>query len=483
MVSPKPAQIVHAVWTERMPLVPRRLLLLSEQSTDCAADLTALGFDVRHHPLFVHDEYAQRPTATREGICQVEVSLPDTERSSFSGVLVTGLSPRVHPLALFEQLIPWLAEDAVVVLSGPEATDPSQRTRNWLEFVVAIATRCGFTEQPWEQVAPREPDGHFVRVLQRTQEPRWQLHHVRQSDFDGIATLFEEVFGHPLSRDLWDWKYGQGRGNAVTAARHGAVIAHYGGIYREVLLCGEPQWVFQICDVMVHPKERGVMTRQGPFLLTAATSAEVYGPLGFGFPNSRAMLVAEKMGLYTEVGQMVSLRWEPAAPGYRWRTRARALVRHDSADQARVDALWSAMARDLRDDVVGVRDWRYLEARYFSHPHNHYEILLVTSRWTGKPLGVAVLRRLEDACELLDVIAPLDNIPLLIDQARRVTGLWGLGRLYCWITKNQTHRFAICNGFEEGLNISIPTSSWTHDDRANVFKDRWWLMSGDTDFR
>lgn len=40
------------------------------------------------------------------------------------------------------------------------------------------------------------------------------------------------------------------------------------------------------------------MTRKGPFLLTAATSAEIYGPLGFGFPNARAMLVAGKMGLY-----------------------------------------------------------------------------------------------------------------------------------------------------------------------------------------
>jgi hypothetical protein len=141
------------------------------------------------------------------------------------------------------------------------------------------------------------------------------------------------------------------------------------------------------------------------------------------------------------------------------------------------------MAHDLREDVVGVRDWQYLENRYFSHPHNQYELLLVTSRLTGRPLGVVVLRRVDGSCELLDVVAPLANIPLLIDQARRVTGLWGLASVYCWITKNQVQHFSGCDGKEEALNISIPTSCWTDDPRADVFKDRWWLMSGDTDFR
>jgi hypothetical protein len=241
--------------------------------------------------------------------------------------------------------------------------------------------------------------------------------------------------------------------------------------------------VFQICDVMVHPNERGVMTRQGPFLLTAATSAEIYGPLGFGFPNERAMQVAAKMGLYAEVGQMAEVRWAPASPGFRLRTRLQPVLRDSAVSQSLVAALWTAMANDLQHDVVGVRDWKFVEHRYFNHPHNQYEVLAVTSRLTGKPLGVMVLRRLEAMCELVDVIAPLANLPLLIDQARRLTGLWGLPYLYCWITKNHLSRFLATEGEEVALNVSIPTSCWTEDPRANVFKDRWWLMSGDTDFR
>lgn len=483
MDSKNGIQVNHAAWIGLMPPVPCRLLLLSDRPDGYAQDLAALGFDVRHSPLCIQNQYAQQPTATRAGICQVEVALSEAERNSYCGVLVEGLSPHVHPLGLFDELIPWLVDGAVIVLSGYNPKDPSQRTQNWLDNVISIAIRCGFEQELLDQPEHQDDDGYFVRILRKIHTPRWQLHHVRERDFDRIANLFSEVFEHPLSRDLWNWKYGQGRGNAVTAVRHGVVVAHYGGMYREVLMCGEPEWVFQICDVMVHPKERGVMTRQGPFLLTAATSAEVYGPLGFGFPNSRAMLVAEKMGLYSEVGQMVSLRWMPAAPGFRWRTRARALVRSDLADQKRVNSLWSDMASDLQNDVVGVRDWRYLEDRYFNHPHNHYDPLLVTSRLTGKSLGVAILRRLEDTCELLDVIAPLNNLPLVVDQARRVAGLWGLPSLYCWIAKNQVQRFASCNGVEEVLNISIPTSCWTNDARATVFKNRWWLMSGDTDFR
>lgn len=486
-VPEAPAEYLYAAntsWAGLLPSGPARLLLLAEAPEIHANVWKERGYEVCQSTLNQPGDCVQHRTDTRHEVYQVEISGAEADASSCHAALILDLSPRVHPLALFDQLAHWLVDDATVVLAGRSNVEPPPRMRNWLDYVVAIGTRCGFTE---EECADHETgldaNRSFVRVLRRTTVPRWQLRHVRREDFGGISTLFQEVFGHPLSRELWNWKYGQGRGNAVVAARHGVLIAHYGGMYREVLLRGKPDWVFQICDVMVHPKERGVMTRQGPFLLTAATSAEIYGPLGFGFPNSRAMLVAEKMGLYSEVGQMVSVRWEPSEPGYRWRTRARALVRHDPADQARVETLWRSMAHDLREDVVGVRDWQYLENRYYSHPHNQYELLLVTSRWTGRPLGVVVLRRVGDSCELLDVVAPLANIPLLIDQARRVTGLWGLASVYCWITKNQVQHFSGCDGKEEALSISIPTSCWTDDPRADVFKDRWWLMSGDTDFR
>ena len=195
------------------------------------------------------------------------------------------------------------------------------------------------------------------------------------------------------------------------------------------------------------------------------------------------MLVAERMGLYTKAGKMAEMRWEPSTPHLRLHTRVRALTRSNAADQELVDGLWAAMANDLQDSVVGVRDWKFLEHRYFGHPHNKYEVMVVTSRWTGKALGVMVLRRLDGSCELLDVVAPLSNLGLVLDQARRMTARWSLPYLYCWITTNQAQHFEACGGKQEELNVYIPTSCWTDDPRVDMLVNKWWLMSGDTDFR
>lgn len=461
-----------------LPSPPARLLLIAVQGESCKAMLEASGYQVSEFVLGEGQGLAQVQSPTRDGIFQFDLAMPETEVACFDAAVVVGLSAAIHPLALWDQLSCWLKTDAAVVLVSPQM-EPTPRMQHWLKYVEAIGARCGFVAQE----LPRLDIEAYVRLFQRKVNPRWQLRHVRVRDFEEIATLFLEVFGHPLSRSLWEWKYARGRGNGVVAARNGALIAHYGGMYRDVMLCGEPDWVFQICDVMVHPQERGVMTRQGPFLLTAATSAEIYGPLGFGFPNARAMLVAAKMGLYSEVGQMSEVRWQPSSPRARLRTRVAVLERGNAANESIVSSLWLAMAKDLRCGVVGVRDWAYLEQRYFGHPHNVYDLLLVTSRLTRKPLGVIVLRRLEASCELLDVIAPIGNLPLLIDQARRLTARWNLPYLYCWITKNYLPLFLSCSGKEEDINVTIPTSCWTDDPRADSFKDKWWLMSGDTDFR
>ena len=471
-----------------LPAAPAQLLLLGEQIETWAAGFEAQGYRVTCRRVCDPQDFAQHPSATRDRICQVNLALPQAAAGTFGAALVLDFSPQLHPLALFDQLADLLQEGGVVVLVGRPPGQTPPRLAHWLDYAVAIAGRCGFVVLPLDgavdaQALAVTENGVFVRALRKAASPRWRVSHVRPEDFSQIATLFQEVFGHALSPELWAWKYAAGHGNAVVASREGGLIAHYGGMYRDVMLCGEPDWVFQICDVMVHPKERGVLTRQGPFLLTAATSAEIYGPLGFGFPNARAMRVAEKMGLYSQVGQMAEVRWEPSSPGIRLRTRVRSLERQSASDRALVAPLWEAMAHDLRSGVVGVRDWAYLAHRYFGHPHNHYEVLLVSARLSGKPLGIVVLRRLEASCELLDVIAPLASLPLVIDQARRLTARWGLAHLYCWITKNHAPLFVDCGGQEVALNVSIPTSCWTDDPRADSFRDKWWLMSGDTDFR
>ena len=470
---------------KQLPVAAQDVLLLGEVTAAMAHSLQARGHRLTVLSWLEARQQLQKSTGAREELLLVNLSATATADKHFDAAVVLDFSPELHPLALFDPLSDLLTEGGVLLLAGQQAEDALPRRTHWLDDALAIAGRCGLAVQATtgdHGVAAGDKAGSFIHVLRKSGPPRWRIGHVMATDFEQVAKLFQVVFAHPLSPELWAWKYAGGRGNAVIARRGGEVIAHYGGMYRDVLIQGRLDWVFQICDVMVHPNERGVLTRQGPFLLTAATSAELYGPLGFGFPNARAMKVAEKMGLYAPADQMAEVHWSPSSTSVRLRSRVRPVC-VAASDHASVNALWLAMAHDLKEGVVGVRDWTYVEHRYVNHPLNQYDVLMVTARLSGKPLGVVVLRRHENGCELMDVIAPLANLPLVIDQARRMTARWGLSRLYCWVTQRHASRFVDCAGKEEALDVMIPTSCWTDDPRADALKGKWWLMSGDTDFR
>lgn len=480
----QPAQVLFRSEIRKfLPAIPADVLVVSTNF-----DESVLLFDIAAYaPVQKKDlrlDYVQLPHGAGQGIRNLKVPVFELCAHRFDAIFIANFDADIHPLALFDQLDHALAHDGTVVLTGTRDITVEYRLPEWLNHVVDIGERCGYSLQSKQNVEDVISNSEcFLYVFRRKEiPPRWRIAHVLSTDFDVIATLFHDVFGHPLSHALWKWKYAEGRGNAIIVRRDGMVVAHYGGMYRNIFICGKPDWAFQICDVMVHPKERGVLTRQGPFLLAAATSAEIYGPLGFGFPNQRAMRVAEKMGLYAEAGKMTEVRWQPAAPGFRMLSKVRHLIAESDVDKSIVNQLWQHMAHDLKSGVVGIRDWDFLEQRYFRHPHIHYEVLLVTHRLTGKPLGVAVMRNHEGRCELLDIVAPLKNLSAVLDQARRMTGIWGLSYLYCWITTTYASMFVACGGTEEQLDISIPTSCWTSDSRADVFKNKWWLMSGDTDF-
>ena len=244
-----------------------------------------------------------------------------------------------------------------------------------------------------------------------------------------------------------------------------------------------------MCDVMVDPRERGVMTKQGAMFLTTATMLELYlglqpADLPFGFPSGRHERLGERLGLYAEVGRIAELRWPALLGRPHLSTRVRHLDRDDHDGNRRlITKLWEAMSRDLNEAILLIRDWDYLVYRYLDHPTHHYDLILVTSRFSGKPLGLLVLRRLDDdTVELLDLIGPLDRIPILVDQARRLAGRWGARSLFGWITRQHVERFATPDVSITDPDVSIPTNVWVDGPAVESLKDRWWLMSGDTEF-
>ena len=332
--------------------------------------------------------------------------------------------------------------------------------------------------------------GYFLLRLRRSARPRWRLGRVNDANCGEMRALFAATFGHEMSDAHWRWKYGGGRGAAVGVWENRRLIAHYGGVARDILFFGEPQSAAQSCDVMVAPSGRATLSRQGPLFLAAATYLENqlgYGNphlLGVGFPNLRAWKAPARLGLYGgPVGRMLELSW-PAAlgrPSPNLAVRPLDLTRDD--DRADADACWLAMRTDLKEMIVAVRDAGALHHRYVARPGKAYRIFVVRRRLTGRSLGLFVLQPdTEAGCELLDVVGPLAAMPRLIAQARRAAASLGAARLTCWAVDNIRAHFGE-QAQARDLEVFVPANAWTAGPPIETLIGRWWLTGGDTDFR
>lgn len=404
------------------------------------------------------------------------ISLPEAvPEHAYDLAWVQALEHDVHPLSLLEQLARRLRSRGTLILTFAADRHPPRMPR-WRDYVLAIARRLGL------ELQEQGPGGTWL-YLRQEKEPRWRIGHARETDREEIAALFAKVFGHEMTPELWNWKYGEGRGDALIVRCSNRIIAHYGGMYRDVLNQGRHEQVAQIGDVMVAAEERGVLTRNGPFALMGATWPEVYGPKGYGFPSDRHFRIAEKIGIYDRAGEIVELTWSASAKTPNWFVVSR---RHDPSDRAErraIDRLWMIMQADFSDAVIGVRNWSYVSHRYLKHPSNHYEIMVVKRRLLGGALGVIVVRRHADYLEWLDFIGPLAFLPMAVSQVRYLASLWKLPKVVFWATDRYAAIFSRLGAARRSMEIVIPVSCWPDEGNVKNYAGRWWLTSGDSDFR
>jgi len=333
--------------------------------------------------------------------------------------------------------------------------------------------------------------GYALLRFRKKTTPQWRLQPLKENQKHKLFDLFKKTFNHTMTPATWQWKYGANASHALGVWRRDKLIAHYGGVARQILFFGQPQTAVQIADVMVDTSERGILTRKGPFFLMTAAFLEHYigygKPylIGFGFPNERHMKIAERHGLYGEVGKMVEITWSPLSKFPHWRTRLLPITPLDNTAQTTliVNECWQQMANDLQTALVGVRDWAYIQYRYLNHPTQHYQVVLIKNRGGDHTRGVLILRYDAHGCEIVDFIAPLAEIPLLVLHARRLAGINGQQRLFCRITENFAAHFAVARGTRKTLDIRIPASTWDNAPSIDSLRNHWWLMSGDTDFR
>ncbi|MBI5937510.1 MAG: GNAT family N-acetyltransferase [Betaproteobacteria bacterium] len=523
----------------RLPAVPCRLLAVGvglgvtlAQLAERGHAMTGISADPEQIAL------ARMRLGARADLLCVRLEDMPAELGPFDRVLFQESAQYIDLLALFEQTARLLRDDGELLILDEIAwrrVAPGAEGLHLAQDLLAMAKRFGFElveqEDLSQQAAPtvdyriaglaaerarlvadlgvspaqideliaanrrhreRYADGRFGYCLLRfrkARQPRWRLAARAEADTPALLALFQRAFGHAMAPEQWAWKYGDGHGHGTVVWQDGQPVAHYGGMGRRILYRGRPEWAVQIGDVMVEPAERGVLTKGGPFFLAAAAFLERhigFGRrylLGFGFPNARAMRVAERLGLYAEVGSLVELAWPALARGDMWHRRTRPLDPNAPRDRHAVDRLWHQMAAGLGDAIVGVRDWQWIERRYLTQPQGAYRLFLHTDWPSGKPRGLLVLRRHDDRVELLDVVAPLAELPDLVQAARRIAGRWGLPRLECWITREHADSLGTAERTLRDLDIRVPANAWTAAPPMAEVAGRWWLMSGDTDFR
>ncbi|WP_374486111.1 hypothetical protein [Zoogloea sp.] len=309
------------------------------------------------------------------------------------------------------------------------------------------------------------------------------------TDAPQVRALFEEVFKHAISPAMLHWKYAEGRGQSWGAWEpDGTLLVHCGVFFRRALAAGQPVRAAQLGDLMASArKPSGLARQQSPFacmireLLAAQPCPENPDAICFGFPSDRAMRLGERIGVFASIDRVFNLAFTPRQP--EGHADSCTPVTLNARTCRTIDRLWSAMAADLPQQLVGVRDAAYLQWRYVEHPEHRYQLLLVRSRWLKRPLGVLVVRGEGEERELMDIVAPLRNIPRLLKASREWLARSGGQRLNLWLSSSFATRFAPLADSCEALEFRIMANPLGPAHILERFHEAWWLTSGDTDYR
>lgn len=490
-------------------------------------------------------EVMRRCASTLDARVSTLEALP-AQPEPFDAMLLQESAQYIEPLALFEAADRLLADESCIVVMDEFALQRPHAQAAGLHLhahFVALARRMGWDVEHDEDVSAQaattvsvmasllgrrraelvadlglQPEcidglidaarryhacyahGHYgyrILRLRRHRRPALRLGAVGADRSAAMRALFERVFGRPLSAAEWHWKYGDGRGHAVGLWRGDELLAHYGEVTRKVLVDGRVERAAQVGDVMVLPGANAGLGRQGVLHQVSSTLLEQqigWGTphlLGFGFPNARAMRVAERLGLYAAVDAVVQLEWPSGGPqrgaDRLWRVREVDLARLDDAsDDARLlrDA-WQRMAADLPRSILPLRDPAWLRHRYGGRPGVSYRAWVLRHRLGLQPPGALILREHAGHAELMDLVGSPRIWPLLLRQARRMAAARGHARLLLWITQSHVGHLG-----EQGLeaqrlevDVTVPSSVHTPGPAPAELRGRWLLTGGDTDFR
>ncbi len=312
---------------------------------------------------------------------------------------------------------------------------------------------------------------------------RWATPH----DQEALLKLFHSAFGHAMPTDLWGWKYALKDNYGVLAHADGNIIAYYGGIPRTFWLGNETIPAVQICDVMVAPEMRGILTRHGPFMhtantfLAAQTGKDKAYQFAFGFPSNRHAKLGEKMKLYARVDTLLEASWHTNTRShFHFWLKTKRLTQ---GDDLTVNRIWQTMRQSLANFLVPQKDAEFFKWRYLEHPHHAYHSFIVSWRWSRKIVGIVTLRDHgpDHGMELMDLLGCPSALGTLLKVAINFAGRMGSARVFSWLTPNVLS--ALPNPSTQSEITGIYIAAPDLQEISIHLKSRWWLMGGDTDFR
>lgn len=336
-----------------------------------------------------------------------------------------------------------------------------------------------------------------------------------KSQQEAVESLFAICFGTIPEKEWFFWKYAANPrhdGIAIGLCHSGRLFAHYAGFPRDLQLPSNSPGVgpdligaLQIGDVMVDPSARRGIARNNLFARLTSQFFSRYlndhRPLAFGFPNQRHLKQGIMAGLYVSIGSIQEVEWslhrteashqEPLAlPGPTFECAPGSVDQHHFNHLANLAASsrkqWAIVRRNL-----SYWQWRFPENRGY--------------RWIQSDGGFAVIRQVDDrglewylvdwlclAAGAEALLACCLQAVILVHQANADALDQDPIRLKTWASSPCADELTgICMPKIDGVelrvrsqitDVELALSCYPRNDYQDLIRDRFWVISGDTDF-
>lgn len=304
----------------------------------------------------------------------------------------------------------------------------------------------------------------------------------KAGDENGITKLFREIFGREMTLEEWKWKYLSDGNNkvysSVAVTETGEIVAHYGGMVHQMVFNGKEIRGLSIGDIMVHPKYRGTKLFKKVAELVPEEAVTDGIMLGYGFPKERAMLLAEKLGLYEKIEDVYEAYKET-----RFNNNINRFIYKlfpISYDDPRIDSLWESVQSEIGLSVI--RDRVYFNWRYKRHPFFKYELWGFKGRFSNRLLGIVILRRENEKILISDFVCKKDMLKPLLQKTENYASTCGFKTLSLWLPEYLSKEIGDLAFNIKLTGTCIPRT--THDKtlKKNEIKGKFFYTMGDTDF-